>query len=134
MVRKLSRWSVHHPSPDFMNFFLSAQKIIVENWKSVGWKPQLKKVLQDLLQSSQVSLAWLTCSEHNNLVSEILMDLVLVRIIVLQCNKINKEKKEKRVRVTRQVAKATANSTEEGLEDINRNDWLLLTGLSGKTS
>ncbi|KAE8738944.1 hypothetical protein FOCC_FOCC015561 [Frankliniella occidentalis] len=90
----------------------SAKKIIVENWESIGWKPQLKKVLQDRLKSSQVSLAWLTCSEHNNLVSEKLMDLLL-------CNKINQEKKEKRVRVTRQVAKAIAKSTDEGLEDLS---------------
>ena len=122
------------PSPAFTNFYLQSQQFIQQNWKGKGWQINLRKTFMELIKE-EFSLEWITCVEHREIVKSSLLELVVIRIINLICLKFNSELKAKKAKPTRKVSqtlpKSAQISPDFGIESIDRQDWLLLTGLPG---
>lgn len=76
---------------------------------------------------------WLRFPFHKEEVKQILTRAVSTRILNVHCANINKVIKANKKRRVRQAdSRKVATAPDEGLDDINLNDWPLLTGVKGK--
>ena len=129
--------SVDNPSPSLTNCFLQAQRIVEDRWQQVAWKPNIKENFSAILLEANL-LQWVQCNQHKADVKEALLNLILIRIINLKCQKFNSELKAKKARTTRQasqhIPKSVQIAIDHGIQNIDKQDWTLVTGLTGTFS
>lgn len=122
--------SFDKPSPHMTNYYLLAQKTIHNSWKDVGWRLNLKPKLLTLIQDLDTD--WIDCVEHKDLVTNLVQEFTISRVINTKCTEFNKQLKEKILKPTRQIVKSVQVAKDHGIEEIHNEDWHLLTGIPGK--
>ncbi|KAK3928512.1 Transposable element P transposase [Frankliniella fusca] len=123
---------MYHPSPQATNYFLQVQKYVVEHWKEFGWESGVMEKVKNNV-STISPLDWLKCPTHHEMVEKGLQNLVISRVLHLQCTAINNE--DIKIRKTRQIGKSIEKQDLPAVleEDyLNQTDWMLLTGLEGE--
>lgn len=119
------------PSPSLTNFFLQSHRHNVQKWDNFAWKHNVMNETVSLLNEFE-DLKWLKCLTHKKEVKHLLIQHVSSRILHVHCANINKEIKADRRRVRQAEYKTATIEPDEGLYEINLNDWRLLTGVKGK--